>query len=69
MTNTQPGVMQWRKSSYSNGQANCVEVATMQTGSATVGIRDSKAEDGKYLAFTTRVWRQLIKDVHSSVRR
>ncbi len=33
----------WRKSSYSNGQANCVEAATIERGGRVVAVRDSKA--------------------------
>ena len=33
----------WRKSSYSNGQANCVEIAALRGGRTTVVVRDSKA--------------------------
>ena len=33
----------WRKSSYSNGQANCVETAGVGPGGYFVVVRDSKA--------------------------
>ena len=49
----------WRKSSYSNGQANCVEVASMKDGHTIVAVRDSKALDSNELAFTARAWQQF----------
>jgi hypothetical protein len=39
----------WRKSSYSNGQANCVEVATVTDRRGLVAVRDSMAPDGPAL--------------------
>ena len=49
----------WRKSSYSNGQANCVEVASMKDGRAIVAVRDSKALGSNGLTFTARAWQQF----------
>ena len=49
----------WRKSSYSNGQANCVEAARVGYGSGLVTVRDSKAPDGPALAFGSSAWRQF----------
>ncbi len=49
----------WRKSSYSNGQANCVEVASMKDRHTIVAVRDSKAPDANGLAFTARAWQQF----------
>ena len=68
MNSTEPTTMLWRKSSHSNGQANCVEVATLGTGRARIVIRDSKTIEGPYLAFTIRAWRQLISNFEASVR-
>jgi hypothetical protein len=47
----------WRKSSHSNGQANCVEVAAV----GVVAVRDSKSPDGTRLTFAPDAWRQFIK--------
>ncbi|HUY50507.1 MAG TPA: DUF397 domain-containing protein [Streptosporangiaceae bacterium] len=44
----------WAKSRYSNGQANCVEVARNLPGS--VAVRDSKDPDGPALVFTPAAW-------------
>ena len=45
----------WRKSSYSDGQANCVEV--MAAG--LVAVRDSKSPDGTRLTFPPDAWRRF----------
>jgi len=42
----------WRKSSHSNGQAECVEVAFLRDG--RVAMRDSKNPDGPMLAVDVR---------------
>ena len=47
----------WRKSSYSDGQANCVEVTTV----GLVAVRDSKSPNGPGLAFTPKAWQQFIE--------
>ena len=51
----------WRKSSYSNGQANCVEIAALKGGRTTVVVRDSKAPEGAALN-----WRSALKRGKSS---
>ncbi len=53
----------WRKSSYSNGQANCVEVASMKNKHTIVAVRDSKAPDADGLTFTARAWQQFTDNV------
>jgi hypothetical protein len=49
----------WRKSSYSGGGNNCVEVAQ----AAVVGVRDSKNPEDGHLTFTPRTWNAFIADV------
>ena len=51
MSSTDLPDLPWRKSSYSNGQANCVEVAAMGDGQASVAVRDSKAPEASGLTF------------------
>lgn len=51
----------WRKSSYSSGGANCVEVAFEVGGD--VGVRDSKNPGGPVLAFAPATWRRFTQDV------
>jgi hypothetical protein len=43
----------WYKSSYTNGQGNCVEVAALAD---RVAVRDSKDPDGLVLTFTPVEW-------------
>jgi hypothetical protein len=51
----------WRKSSYSNGQANCVEVAYNLPG--VVAIRDSKDLAGGAFMVSPKVWRMFIQTI------
>lgn len=48
----------WFKSSRSNGQSNCVEVAFLSEGA--VAMRDSKDRSGPALTFTQGEWRAFI---------
>jgi hypothetical protein len=43
----------WRKSSRSNGQGQCVEVAQLDQA---VAVRDSKNATGAVLVFTSAEW-------------
>ncbi|MBO0770893.1 MAG: DUF397 domain-containing protein [Actinobacteria bacterium] len=53
----------WRKSTYSNSSANCVEVAT---GQGMVGVRDSKQEGrGPVLEFAGARWREFLRAVRA----
>ncbi|WP_307867425.1 DUF397 domain-containing protein [Saccharothrix coeruleofusca] len=48
----------WRKSSYSGGNTNCVEVGL---GSAGVGVRDSKNTAAGHLVFPARAWWEFVR--------
>ncbi|UNO44154.1 DUF397 domain-containing protein [Streptomyces sp. MST-110588] len=51
----------WRKSSYSGGQDECVEIAD---GFRTrVCVRDSKRPAGPVLTFPVDAWRVFVRDV------
>jgi hypothetical protein len=56
----------WRKSSYSGGSGNCVEVAGNLSGA--VGVRDSKDPDGQPLVFTALAWLAFADRVKSGKR-
>jgi hypothetical protein len=51
---------EWRKSSYSSGQGECVEVAALP---GAVAARDSKEPDGPVLLFAPDEWRAFISGV------
>jgi uncharacterized protein DUF397 len=50
----------WRRSSFSDSQAECVEVAELAGRTA---VRDSKDPLGAVLIFHRRAWRQLLHTV------
>lgn len=50
----------WRKSSYSGSNGNCIEAASV--GSRIV-IRDSKAPEDRRLAFPSTTWRAFATDL------
>jgi hypothetical protein len=53
----------WRKSSFSNSQAACVEVADLPNGGRAV--RDSKHPDGGHLMFTGPEWTAFTAGVRA----
>ncbi len=55
----------WRKSSYSGGNGNCVEVAT---GPDRVGVRDSKDPTGPVLSFNATSWAAFLVSVRRTTR-
>jgi len=62
-SNEYPGG-RWRKSRYSNGQAECVEVAQPRLG--IIAVRDSKDPDGPGLAFGPGQWRAFAAQVKAT---
>ncbi|MGH3944145.1 MAG: DUF397 domain-containing protein [Pseudonocardiaceae bacterium] len=54
MSTTDLSSATWRKSSRSNGQMNCVEVADLNSGHRAV--RDSKNPTGPALLITPTAW-------------
>jgi hypothetical protein len=54
----------WRKSSYSNTGANCVEIA--RTRSGQVAVRDSKAPEGAVLTFSRDEWSGFVARIQAT---
>jgi hypothetical protein len=54
----------WRKSSFSMGTGDCIEVAILSD--ARVGVRDSKATAGPHLPFPPDVWAAFLGDVRTA---
>lgn len=50
----------WIKSSRSNGQAECVEVAFVEGG---IAVRDSKHAEAEGLTLPTNGWRTFVRSV------
>jgi Domain of unknown function (DUF397) len=55
----------WRKSSWSHSDGNCVEVAC---SNQQVFVRDSKAvaDNGPYLTFNATAWESFVKYIKGS---
>ncbi|MFF4410481.1 DUF397 domain-containing protein [Streptomyces sp. NPDC001404] len=51
----------WRKSSYSTGQEECVEVAENISGEAVTAIRDSKRPSGPALLLPRQAWARFVR--------
>jgi Domain of unknown function (DUF397) len=50
----------WRKSTYSRSNGNCVEVGT---GQALVAVRDSMDPDGPVIDVSPRAWIEFTEHV------
>ncbi|MEU8249946.1 DUF397 domain-containing protein [Nonomuraea sp. NPDC048916] len=55
---------EWRKSSLSGDNGNCVEAAPLSGG--RVALRDSKDQDGPVLVFSRSEWVAFTGGVRSS---
>ncbi|MFJ2811257.1 DUF397 domain-containing protein [Kitasatospora sp. NPDC086801] len=53
----------WRKSTYSGGGGECIEVADGFPG--IVPVRDSKDPNGHTLAFPSPAWQAFVTAVHA----
>ena len=56
----------WRKSTYSRSNGNCVEVGTGQT---LVAVRDSKDPDGPVIDVSPRAWTEFTEHVKRTTSR
>ncbi len=63
MTVTDLSRAEWRKSSYSSQDGNCVEVACNLAG--LVAVRDSKEPDGAQLLISVEAWQVFIGKVRA----
>ncbi|MFF2927307.1 DUF397 domain-containing protein [Streptomyces celluloflavus] len=60
----------WRKSSYSGGQGECVEVADNCPGHpGRVPVRDSKRPDAAALFFPVAAWASFIGAIQARAER
>ena len=53
--------IRWRKSSYSGGDNNCVEVGVI---GAQVAVRDSKRPEGGALSFSAAAWQSFTERLY-----
>ncbi|WP_327105820.1 DUF397 domain-containing protein [Nonomuraea glycinis] len=69
MTRVDLSAARWTKSSRSNGQNNCVEVAVIPAepghlkGDRVFAVRDSKNPSGPALAFSPDEWKAFVEGV------
>lgn len=52
----------WRKSTFSDGDGNCVEVGESADGQ-TIGIRDTKDRAGGTLAISRTAWDDFLQGI------
>ena len=54
----------WRKSSYSMSNGQCLEAARLAGG--RIGVRDSKAAQGLVLSFEPGTWAAFLAELQTS---
>ncbi|MFD5315720.1 DUF397 domain-containing protein [Streptomyces sp. NPDC127098] len=64
MRSSEPVNARWRKSSYSNGNGDCVEVADVVSG--VLPVRDSKAPVGEVITVAPAAWNAFLRHVAES---
>lgn len=55
---------EWKKSSYSGGNGQCVEVAAPRTD--VIAVRDSKDPYGPTLAFAPEMWSAFVEHINGA---
>lgn len=63
MTDTELSVTKWRKSTRSNGSAQCVEVG--QAPARAVAVRDTQDRQGPAIAFPSSAWQAFTAAVRA----
>ncbi|QNE77219.1 DUF397 domain-containing protein [Streptomyces finlayi] len=61
MDRVDPTEASWVKSSYSNAQSSCVEIATV--GGGIVPVRDSKSALGPVIVLGDRAWGAFVSGI------
>ncbi|MEV4734605.1 DUF397 domain-containing protein [Saccharopolyspora sp. NPDC049426] len=54
-------ISDWRKSSHSGEEGNCVEVGR---GRDQIGVRDTKDRDGGTLRFDPETWHRFLRSLN-----
>lgn len=60
-----PHSANWHKSSYSQSEAACIEIADLAHGSA---VRDTRHRELGALSFNTNEWQAFLSTARSNVR-
>jgi len=63
---SRPGNKQWRKSTYSDADGNCVEVRINDSG--TIAVRDSKDPNGPAIEVGLVAWQSFVDTIRQSTQ-